>query len=126
MARLVSGVIRFEVIGGDKLRITQPFVVEVLGRMWGIHPGDTTDLASFPGFGYLLYDPFEAAAASVWHDLRYIEQDVTRRDADKGWYQLAIAGHSEETKMPKWKAAIGWAGLRVGGWWPWYKNGRRK
>ena len=119
--RLVSGAIRFEVIGKDKLRLTHDAVVHVLDRDWSLLAGDETDLSSYPGIGYLLYDPFEGAAAGVWHDLRYVRGDVTRKEADRGWYELAIAGHSKDTRMPKWKARIGWAALRVGGWAPWAK-----
>lgn len=111
-AHLVSGKIQFEVIGGDRLRMTSSCVVHVLGRDWTILPGDETDLASFPWFGYLLYDPFEGAAASVWHDQRCKDYLLSQKDADKGWYLLAIAGHSPETRMPKWKAYIGWLALR--------------
>ena len=93
--RLVSGAIRFEVIGKDKLRLTHDAVVHVLDRDWSLLAGDETDLSSYPGIGYLLYDPFEGAAAGVWHDLRYVRGDVTRKEADRGWYELAIAGHSK-------------------------------
>lgn len=124
MAHLVSGSIQFEVIGADKLRMTSSCVVHVLDREWTILPGDETDLSSFPGLGYLLYDPFEGACAGVWHDHRYINGDVTRAEADRGWYELAISGHSPETRMPKWKARLGWLGLRSGGWVPWMKYRR--
>jgi len=122
MAHLVSGKIQFEVIGGDKLRMISSFVVHVLNKDWIINVGDESDLASFPWLAYTLYDPFEGAAASVWHDLRYIRGDVTRKEADQGWYDLAIVGHSEATRMPKWKAWIGYMALRIGGWRYWYHD----
>lgn len=124
MAHLVSGSIQFEVIGGDKLRMTSSCVVHVLDREWTILPGDETDLSSFPGLGYLLYDPFEGAAAGVWHDLRYVSGDCARSEADRGWRELAMAGHGEGTAMPAYKAWIGWLGLRVGGWVPWRRYRR--
>lgn len=121
MARLVSGSIQFEPLTRTRFRMTTSCVVNVIGRDWTILPGDETDLSSYPVFARPLYDPLEAALAGAWHDQRYIQGDVTRKEADHGWYELAIVGSRPETRMPKWKAKIGLWGLRVGGWVPWNK-----
>lgn len=119
MAKIHSGELKFRLVSPDQVEILEDMSVEVIGRMWTINAGDTGDLSSYPFIAMALYSPFEGALSGVWHDARYELQDCTRKEADEGWYELAIAGHDENTRMPKWKAKLGYAGLRAGGWVAW-------
>ena len=100
-------------------KLLDDIVVRVRGRLWTVKAGRyNTDLASFPTptRGWI-FSWTEAPYAAVWHDERFKEQDITREEADRGFYQLAITGSKDgEIKgMPRWKAAFAYAGLRING-----------
>ena len=124
MAKIHSGELKFRVTGPDQIEILEDMLVEVIGKGWAINAGDRGDLSSYPLIGMALYDPFEGALAGVWHDKRYQLQDCTRKEADQGWYELAIEGQNAETRMSPWKARIGHMALRAGGWMAWNKYKR--
>ncbi len=131
MAEIISGKLQVEITGPDEVTVVHDMRLHVVDRVWEVNAGDRGDLSSYPVIGGLLYDPFEAALAGVWHDKRYQKGDCTRKIADRGWYEIAITGENENTRMPKWKARIGYCGLRAGGWVTWKKyrsadNGGRK
>ena len=134
-----GGEVPVTLITPNRVETIKDFTVSVLGAMWRIKKGSTGDLMSYPWFAAPLYDPFSAAAASIWHDERYkhgdalqflLAQGVTpgtiaywrekyptrnhaRMFSDIGWYLIAISGHSPETRMPKWKARLGYEGLKL-------------
>jgi len=122
LAHLVSGAIEFRVIGPDSLVLTKHAVIHALGTDWDLNPGDITDLASLPWFGYLIYEPYEAAGASAWHDKRYKKGDISRKRADKGWREIAVSGDNPKTRMPEWKAKIGYRFLRLFGGASWLRH----
>lgn len=119
-ATVISGKPDVRPLGIPKrAKLLQDVVVDVRGREWTVKAGKyDTDLASFPPLtrGWF-FSWTEAPYAAVWHDERFKEKDITREEADRGFYQLAITSSPDgEVKgMPKWKAAMAYAGLRVNG-----------
>lgn len=105
------------------------------GRVWTIPSGTATDLASVPrwvpGLARLTFrGPLETGAPAVFHDGLYqgvalvaqgtgpsVLAEVTRAEADALFYEaLRAAG---EHALGAW---VMWAGVRVGGWWPWSEH----
>lgn len=71
--------------------------------------GFVTDLASVPQFALSLLGEI-AQMPAVPHDFIYNKHTVGRATADKMLYEACLL-----TGVPKWKAALIYAGVRVGG-----------
>lgn len=71
--------------------------------------GFITDLASVPQWALALIGE-TAQEPSLPHDFAYSKGGMSRATADKMLYEACIA-----TGVPKWKAWIIYAGVRVGG-----------
>jgi hypothetical protein len=84
--------------------------------------GFVTDLASVPRmpFAYLLAGGIGHAAAVI-HDWLYCCHRVPRSTADAVFYEaLRVLG------VPRWRAWLMWAGVRIGGAHPWRASGQRQ
>lgn len=97
--------------------------------------GFVTDFASVPRFLWPLLPPYgRHGRAAVVHDWLYLQRpEVTtrargvmfrdlmpRRDADGIFRRIMI-----ESGVPRWKAWLLWAGVRLGGWRSWGKRRTR-
>jgi hypothetical protein len=87
-----------------------------------VKAGFRTDFASVPG--YVLFPGIvpkvgRIRSAAVVHDWLYRGHELdrfTRRQSDVILFDAAI-----ENKMSKWRAAIAFMGVRIGGWITWRK-----
>jgi hypothetical protein len=81
--------------------------------------GFITDLASVPRIPVaFMLTGATGHAAAVIHDACYTRHWVTRAMADDIFYEaLLVLG------VPKWRATLMWAGVRVGGRGPWKARG---
>lgn len=108
--------------GRNRWVLTEPlsFVSMRFDMMVCAPKGFVTDYASVPRI------PFVFAAtgntghkAAVIHDYLYTDgkkNGWSRKAADLVFYDALL-----ETE-PQWRAALMYAGVRVGGWRPWHKN----
>jgi hypothetical protein len=99
--------------GRGTWRLTAPLVYDsdVAGRVFVVPVGFSTDFASVPrvALAFVLCGD-TAHAASALHDFLYTQHPVTRDVADAVLREAAIA-----SGVPAWRAALLWAGVRVGG-----------
>jgi hypothetical protein len=99
--------------GRGTWRLTAPLVYDsdVAGRVFVVPVGFETDFASVPrvALAFALCGD-SAHAASAVHDYLYTFHPVTRDVADAVLREAAIA-----SGVPAWRAALLWAGVRVGG-----------
>jgi hypothetical protein len=99
--------------GRGTWRLTSPLVYDsdAAGRVFVVPAGFETDFASVPRamFAFVLCGD-TAHAASALHDWLYTAHPVTRDVADTVLREAAIA-----SGVPAWRAALLWAGVRVGG-----------
>lgn len=91
----------------------------------GVVPhGFVSDGASVPRIFWRLLDPPISARTlvpSVIHDYLYQAQTTTRAAADALYYRdLRAHGYA------RWKSALVWLGVRLGGWVAWRDHKRRK
>lgn len=110
---LTSLVLRAGAEDGAAWTVVAPFLYssDVLDRIVTVPEGFETDLASVPRLPvvYLLTGATGNEAAVV-HDFLYSVQLCTRKQADDVFYEAAVA-----SGMPKWRAWLMWAGVRLGG-----------
>lgn len=77
-----------------------------------------TDLISIPRWLWWLIPPHgRAAKASVPHDYHYINQDITRKEAD-----LLYREGCAHLKVKPWRKSVMYFFLRVTGWYYWDKR----
>lgn len=96
-----------------------PFVYEVgalgSGERIEVPAGFETDFTSTPRWAWWLEPPLgPAGKASVLHDWLYETQARPRAEADRVFAEaLAVL------QVPRWKRALLWAAVRLGGWRAW-------
>ena len=96
-----------------------------MGESWHtvvtVPMGFDTDFSSIPSLLMpVLGDYRKFDVAGVIHDFAY-RVGVPRRKADRMWRIIARSGDEQVGKV---RGFLGWAGLRVGGWWA-YRRLRR-
>ena len=105
-------------------KLLEPFVYKVTsGKIYRIPKGFEFDGASIPRMvqdiiGGAFLPQFLAAAAV--HDYLYEKRIGSRKVADKVLKEILIAN-----KVPKAKASVMYAAVRVGGWYYWRKCDER-
>lgn len=84
--------------------------------------GFITDLASVPRIPLaFMLTAGTGHAAAVLHDCLYVYHWLTRKESDDVFHEaLLVLG------VPKWRAALMWAGVRVGGSGPWKDEGQEQ
>ena len=93
----------------------------LLGRIVTIPQGFLTDFASVPRLPLMFWLVGDTAhPAAVVHDYLYRTRASSRAVADAVFREAAELG-----KEPAWRVWCMWAGIRAGGWWTWYRIGRR-
>lgn len=114
-AKVVSGYPDVRPLGDKKSVTLSDIAVKVRGQEWVIEKGSITDLGTYPWWSRWLYHWTEATYAAVWHDERLEKRDITKEEADIGWYQLAITASPDNTvkAMARWKALIAFIALRI-------------
>lgn len=96
------------------------------GRVFEVPTGFLSDGASvprlIPGLVRLAFGGFiDTLSAAILHDWLYQTGRVPRGDADAlFWEALREDG---EGAAGAWTM---WAGVRLGGWWPWWKSRRQQ
>ena len=78
--------------------------------------GFETDFSSIPRCARSFIDWTRVDVAGVVHDFLYWcpREDISRKRCDEIWRELAGAGEHHANGLQKW---LGWAGLRLLGWW---------
>jgi hypothetical protein len=109
--------------GRGTWRLLAPLLYDsALAGMLVAPTGFVTDLASVPRapFAYLLAGGIGHAAAVI-HDWLYCCHRLTRARADAVFYEALLA-----LGVPRWRAWLMWAGVRIGGAHPWRASGQRQ
>lgn len=102
-------------------RLLEPLIVRAAGRTITIPAGFETDYSSIPlGFRNLIHWS-RVDIAGVAHDYLY-SIGADRKQADTVWACVAQQGTHHANFV---QAALGYAGLRVGGWWA-YRQHRKQ
>lgn len=104
--------------GRGAWRLLQPLVYasDVLNNTVTVPTGFITDFASVPRLPFVfMFTGDSAHMAATVHDWLYASHMTTRSQADAVFREAAI-----ETGVPKWRAWVMWAGVRVGGASHWY------
>lgn len=84
--------------------------------------GSLTDGASVPWFlHWYADDDDELEPSATIHDHLYDVQSCTRKEADDIMHALMLYTDVRESK-----ALVVWSTVRAFGWYPWWKNERRK
>lgn len=116
---------------GDLVVDLGQLVPKLHGESWAsLSPTETTvltipkgfvyDGASIPWWAYPLMGAKERyEVGGVVHDFLYREQ-APRRPSDNVFWIIARSGTEHVGPVLGW---LGWAGLRVGGWWSYWKHG---
>ena len=102
---------------GIKLLLLSDLVYEspLLSRRIVVPAKFVTDLASIPQFLWNILPPIGAYdAAAVVHDYLYLNNGVTRKQADD-----VLNEAMGELEVDDWRRRMIYAGVRVGGWVPW-------
>jgi hypothetical protein len=97
--------------GQWRLTSTLSYYSEVLGALVMVPPGFVTDFASVPRIP-VVYELCgdTSSEASVVHDWAYTQHFCTRAQADAVLKEASLA-----TGVPRWRAWLMWAGVRVFG-----------
>jgi hypothetical protein len=135
-ARFTGLPVLTEYIDGDVWRLARNVVYRVaIGRLAGrlitIRSGFIFNWASTPSLLWFCLPPAGKAGnpygiAALVHDWLYEHQaingePITRQEADEVFNEvLRYVG------VHRWLAATMWAGVRIGGWLPWWRNGDAK
>lgn len=113
----------FHQLDDNRLQLDSPLVyIDKRGTRWVIPTGFTTDLASVPkivpGFIRIFFgDKLETASAAILHDCLYSSQRISRREADNLFYEAL-----RDLNQSRIGAFIPWLGVRLGGWWAWWRS----
>ena len=116
--RLIAGSLKTERLENGRRRILQDFTVAVGGTDITVEKGFTTDFSSFPWWASFVVHWSKVDIAGVVHDWLYCKGTVSRLQADRIWYLVAIAGKHHANCL---QAVVGWLGLVLGGWYQWNK-----
>lgn len=109
---------------GSVWTILQPLIYssDVAKRVFVVPEGEVTDFSSVPRMplAFMLTGDTGHSAAAV-HDRLYRTGEVSREMADKVFREaLLVSGE------PAWRAALMYAGVRLGGWIAWKKRQEEK
>lgn len=95
--------------------LVEPLIWEDGNVSFVVPAGSETDLASIPAvFRALLKQNGKSRRPAVLHDHLYKTQPVSRAQADE-IFRKAL----EADGVVSVGRFLYWAGVRVGGWWPW-------
>ncbi|MGH0031508.1 MAG: DUF1353 domain-containing protein [Myxococcota bacterium] len=104
------------------------FSVERIGRRRVTHvtvdPGFETDWSSIPALvqSRLLLGPKRRYRfAGLGHDKAY-RVGIPRGPADRVWWIIAKSGPTESEQVGPVRSWLGWAGIRLGGWWAYMRR----
>lgn len=85
--------------------------------------GFITDLSSVPRIFWRIINTYELSVeAPLLHDYgyrnlgRFTNITLTRQQVDDLFYNIAL-----EQGVPKWRCKLGYAAVRIAGWWTWRK-----
>ncbi len=92
------------------------------GKVIDVPAGFATDFASIPVLFCALLPKWQKYGnAAVIHDFLYYEQTTARKYADDIlWEAMGVLN------VPRWKKVVIYLGVRWGGWWAWFQNGRKR
>ena len=92
------------------------------GMIIKVPKGFITDFASVPRLFWVILPPWERyGKAAVLHDYLYQSQKFIRLMCDAIFFEAMTV-----LKVPKWKKYLLYLGVRVGGWVPFKRYGRKK
>ena len=84
--------------------------------------GFTTDFASVPRLLWFFLPQWgKYGNAAVIHDYLYYIQTTSRTEADRIFLETMLV-----LDVPRWKRYCLYTGVRIGGWWSWLVNSRKK
>ena len=119
---IVGGNLRTERLPNGKRTLLRALTVR-LGGEGGeditVPAGTETDFSSIPWFGRILVRWSRVDIAGVVHDYLYAEQSKSRREADRIWRDVAIAGEHSANWV---QVTIGYLALRISGWISWARK----
>lgn len=115
---------------GKYWQLNRDFHVEAGGRIWHVPKGFVYDGASIPWWAWaLIGHPGDGrfAEAAALHDWLYESHQVSRSIADAVFLELLLrktapSDGAPPVAVPKWKANIMWAAVRVGGRGAWRRE----
>jgi len=106
-----------EYIGEGHYRLIEPLVYSMPSGTITVPRGFATDLASMPrALRWLVSTSALWSNASVLHDYLYGVQRWDRPLADACFRKAML----EDPSVKGWEAAVMYAGVRIGGWYPYY------
>ena len=114
--RCISKPLQTERLANGRRRLLRDLVVEVDGEQYTVPGGTETDFSTIPWFGRMLVHWSKVDIAGVVHDWLYQTGSSSRSHADTVWRVVALAGDHHANAFQAW---VGWAGLRIGGWYAW-------
>lgn len=114
--KLIGKPLQTERLDNGRRRLLRDLVVEVAGKDYTVPAGTETDFSTIPWFGRTLVHWSKVDVAGVVHDWLYQTGCVGRARADTVWRLVALAGEHHANGFQAW---VGWAGLRIGGWYAW-------
>ena len=105
---------------GNRMLIRKLVVKLGKGTEITVPSGFETDFSSIPGFARSFIDWTRVDIAGVVHDYLYWcpQEEISRKRADGIWRELAGAGEHHANGIQR---CLGWAGLRLAGWWAYRK-----
>ena len=111
---------------GKTWRLTEEFDfaigAENSGKTVDVPKGFATDFASVPSLLWFILPKWgKYGNAAVIHDYLYYDQSTSRFEADKIFLEGMIV-----LDVPLWQRFCLYTGVRIGGWWPWWMNARKK
>jgi hypothetical protein len=121
-ASLLSGPLWTERLPDGRRELLRDLVVEINGEKIVIPAGTITDYSSIPQVVAWLVRWSRVDVAGVVHDYLYQTGSRPRAEADAIWRTVARSGECRANRVQGW---LGWAGLRVGGWWAWRKHRKK-
>jgi hypothetical protein len=111
---------------GKTWRLTQDFGFAIGSedseKTVDVPAGFATDFASVPCILWIVLPKWgKYGNAAVIHDYLYYEQSTSRLTADNIFLEGMMV-----LDVPRWKRYCLYSGVRIGGWWAWWVNGRKK
>lgn len=111
---------------GKTWRLTKNFSYAIgsedSGKTVDVPKGFSTDFASVPCLFWIFLPKWgKYGNAAVIHDYLYYDQSTSRTEADNIFLQAMIV-----LDVPVWQRYCLFTGVRVGGWWAWMVNAKKK
>lgn len=98
---------------GKVIKLLEPLVINVKGKEYTVPAGYASDGCSTPRCLWSLVSPAidnRTIRGAVGHDWLYENHVCTRYEADNWFYSTMV-----EDGFPRFKAALAWTGVRIGG-----------